>query len=141
MSPVWIVALAVFLVLHGMVHLSYVSPAPRTPGEIRYPFDATRSWMGRLGVPPDALKAGAIILGMGALALFVASALSVMGWWIPKAWLAPLLTSAAVNSLLLLVLYWDLWFVAGIGINLALLAWVWLFDLPARVGASATGGA
>ena len=140
MTTFWIAALAIFLVLHGMIHLSYVNPAPADkPGEVRCPFDATKSWMGRLGVPPDVLKAGAIILGVGALALFAASALSILGWGVPRAWLGVLLTSACVNSLLVLVLYWDRWFVAGIGINLALLAWVWMFDLPARVGSR--GGA
>lgn len=124
------ILLAGFLVLHGLIHASYLSPRPApAPGAPAWPFELGRSWLlSPLGVPEHAIR----ILGMALVAVgviaFVLAALATLAVGLPASAWQPLVVVGAIASLALLGLYFHPWLVLGIAIDVVLVIAVWQAD-------------
>jgi hypothetical protein len=114
--------LAAFLLAHGAIHASFLSPRPpATASGPTWPFELARSWLlTPLGVQPQTMR----LLGMGlvaaTIATFALSALATAGVIPAELW-GPVSIAAAVASVVLLVLFFQPWLVLGVVIDLALL--------------------
>lgn len=135
MNPTTVrVLLAIFIILHGWIHysLTYV-PTPK-PGELRTPFwpswsrsDTDPAWLAsKMGLSNGLVRGLGCALWLLTLAGFSVAGLALL--FAPGAQAAWSISAAAgaVASLLLLLFYWHPWLVAGVVINLALLAGLWL---------------
>lgn len=111
----------VFLIVHGLIHLSWLSPKPDDP---KYPFTLEHS-TALPSTPPELLRPVGIMLSSAVAVLFIVAGIGVLG-------VAPLadfwrLASVvgAVLSMALIGVFWSPWFVIGalldIGIVLAVL--------------------
>lgn len=115
--------LAALILGHGLVHGLYLVPAPNQtegrPGP-RWPFDLGRSWLVALAGARRGRRLAAVLIA----AIVVASILAAVATVgiLPAAWWSPLVVAAAVASLVLLGLAFDVQLVLGIGIDLALIA-------------------
>lgn len=110
------VLFGLFLIAHGLVHASYLTPDPNDP---RYPFNFDHDWFADLA--GSAAKPAAIILTAIAVICFATAGMALLG--VPGAattWKL-LILAGAISSTLLLVLFWHPWLVLGIAINLILL--------------------
>jgi hypothetical protein len=112
-----------FLAAHGLIHLSFISPAPaRTAGGPEWPFETTRSWLVTgLGLDPAAVRAIATALVAISVALLVAAGLATVGWLVPAEWWPILAVAGAATSLVTLVLFFHPWLMLGVAIDMALL--------------------
>jgi hypothetical protein len=124
------IVLAVFLVVHGLIHASLTNvPVPK-PGELHTPFfpawwrastDAT--WpVAKLGL------SNGLVRGLGSALWLLATlgcALAGLGLLgvpgLSQVWTA-CLGVGGVASLLVMALYWHPWYVVGAGLSVALLA-------------------
>ena len=115
--------LAVFLAAHGLMHVSYLTPAPpRTADGPPWPFDLGRSRLTTaLGVDPAVVRRLGIPLVAATIGLFLASALATLGW-LPASWWSALVVGGASTSLVTLMLFFHPWQVLGIAID-AILLW------------------
>ncbi len=120
---------AAFLVLHGAIHLSYVSPRPpATAGGPAWPFSLDSSWiLTPLGVGSDLGRALGVALAAVTIVAFALAAASVLGLLPPGLWSIAVGIGAA-SSIALLVLFFHPWLVLGIVIDVVLLAALWLGD-------------
>jgi hypothetical protein len=113
---------AVFLVAHGLIHASFVSPRPpATAGGPQWPFDLSQSW----ALSPLGLEAGASrVIGMVLLAVvlggFVVAGLSVAGI-APASVFVGAVAVGAVASIVMLALFFHPWLVLGVVIDVVLL--------------------
>lgn len=111
-----------FLIVHGLIHVLWFVPKPRTPDGPPWPFGLTDSWLLNGVHAPDGLVRGvAVTLALASLAGFVLAGLGVIG--VPglnHAWSGLTIGSAAA-SLLLVVLFWHTFFVVGLVLDIALL--------------------
>jgi hypothetical protein len=115
--------LALFLAAHGLMHASFISPAPpRTAGGPEWPFELTRSWMVTgLQLEPGIVRAAGIGLALTSAGLLVLAAMTTAGWLLPASWWAGLTMAGAATSLVTLVLFFHPWLVLGLAIDFALL--------------------
>jgi hypothetical protein len=129
--------LAAALLAHGLIHLSWLTPAPRPlPAGPGWPFDAGRSWLvSAVGLDPAVAHLLAIVLGITTVSLFGMAALATMGWLVPPAWWQALASAGAISSLGMLAAFFHPWLALGIVIDAAIL-WVTL-----AVGWAPTGSA
>ncbi len=110
-------ATGALLILHGLVHLGYVSPKPDDP---RYPFAPQRAWI----VSAAHVEVGLARTLFAALAAVVVTAFTVAGiglfagagWWQVAA------TVGAIASVVELLLGFHLWLVLGIAIDVVIVA-------------------
>jgi len=116
----WLVAL--FLLAHGLIHASYVSPRPpATTGGPAWPFELTRSWiLSPLGLDGDTGRIVGIVLVAITVVGFGLAALAAFGI-AEQTMFVPAVVAGSVASLALLVLFFHPWLVIGIGIDLVLL--------------------
>lgn len=125
---------AIFFVLHGLVHLLYCGQSQRAfelqPGMV-WP-DGAWAFSRVLGEANTRLLA-TVLLALAALG-FVAAGVGLLASW---AWWRPVVVVAAVVSALIFVLFWDgAWQalankgLVAIVINAAILAAVLLFQWP-----------
>ena len=129
--------LALFLVAHGLIHASFLSPAaPRTAGGPEWPFELTRSWL-VTGLQLDAAiaRGTGIGLAVASAGLLLLAGLATIGWGVPSSWWTGLTVAGAVSSLVTLLLFFHPWLVLGVAIDVVLL-WVVLAAgwTPARIG-------
>ena len=109
------IAVGLLLIAHGLVHLLYLVPKKDDPS---FPVTLKESWL----VPEAVRRPGGIVLLAATVAAFALLGLAV--WGVPGlsgAW--PLIAIvAAALSLTLLAAFWNSHLIAGIGIDLALIA-------------------
>ena len=123
------VAFAAFLVFHGLIHASYLTPRPAATGGPAWPFELGNSWLlSPIGVGQEIVRAIGVGLTVAAVGGFVVAGLIALGAALPASWWQPLAAIAAIASLLLLGLYFHPWLVLGIGIDLVLLVAIWQAD-------------
>lgn len=120
------ILLGLFLVGHGLLHLSYVSPAP-PPGAGRpgWPFDMARSWLVTdLGMSANLIRSlGTLLVVVVAVTLGVAG-LATMGVLVPQDWWRPLVIVGTVVSAVTLAIFFHPWIVLGFVIDGVLLYFV-----------------
>ena len=128
--------IAVLLAAHGLVHASFVSPAPpASAGGPQWPFDLAHSrLLAPIGLGPAATRAIGIALLVVVLAGYAAAALSVVGI-LPGALFVPAVVAGSVASGAMLVVFFHRWLVLGLVID-ALLLWAVLAAgwLPGETG-------
>jgi hypothetical protein len=110
-----------FLIAHGLIHLLYFA-SPDKPGK-HWPFDGKHSWLlSRLGVPAPILdiiaKSLAVMVAVG----LTFAGLGGIGIPFPDALWHAVGEIAASVGLFLLLLYFDIQLILGIGLNLVILA-------------------
>lgn len=111
--------LAVFLILHGLIHLGYLAPAPADPN---MPFTLNRSWLlSAFGVPDRRAHSIGVGLSIVSTVGFLLAGLATLNIIVPQMLWLPLTITAAGASLTLLTLYWDSWLVLGVTIDLILI--------------------
>ena len=113
---------ALFLVVHAAIHLSYLSPRPMaTAAGPTWPFDLRRSWiLSPLGAPDAATRALGLALVALTMAGFLLAASVVLGLAPSGLWL-PAITIGAVASMGVLVLFFHPWLVVGVVVDVFLL--------------------
>jgi hypothetical protein len=114
---------AAFLAAHGLIHASYLTPAPpRTAGAPEWPFEFARSWLvTSLQVDPSLARILGISLAGGSVILLVGAALAAAGWILPSETWPALVVAGSVCSLATLALFFHPWLLLGIAIDLGLL--------------------
>ena len=119
-------AVAVFLVLHGLVHLWYVILSQRW-----VEVEDAMGWNGQSWLLSDLLAEGTILSLASVLYVLVAVAFLAggVGYGLSRDWATPVLVGAAVLSTVVLVVMWDGRFdllvekgVVGVAINVAVVA-------------------
>ncbi len=131
------VLFAIFMIAHAFIHVSltYV-PLPKA-GEMHTPFwptwtrtDTDPTWpLMKLGLPNQTVRVIGCVLWILAAVSFVLTGLGLFGTpglnqiWVYSGWVG------AITSLLMLVLFWHPWYIAGVVINLAILAGLY-FHFP-----------
>jgi len=117
--------IALFLIAHGLVHAGLAAaPIPNDPDSKPGAFftSISRSWLlPQLGLNPAAVQWIGIILVVLATLGFVLAGLGVFGVsGLTAVWRTVAVVSACV-SLLLLVLFWHLWLIVGVLIDVGIL--------------------
>jgi len=114
--------LAGFLLAHGAIHASFLSPRPPPgAGGPAWPFELARSWvLTPLGVKPGTTRLLAMALVAATIGSFALAALTTVGLTSADLW-GPATAVAAVASVALLVLFFHPWLVLGVLIDLGLL--------------------
>jgi hypothetical protein len=114
--------LAAFLLAHGAIHASYLSPRPPvTAGGPQWPFELRRSWvLSPLGVDPEVTRLIGVALVAASVAGFALAALTTLGA-APALW-SPAVVLGVVASVALLVLYFHPWLAIGLAID-GILLW------------------
>jgi len=109
-----------FLIAHALIHSSFITKAPaQQPGAPIWPFDITKSWI--LNLNPETLKVIGIVLTVVATVGFIASGLGWLGIPVLKTYWVSITVISAISSILLIVIYWNNWFVMGPIIDLVIL--------------------
>jgi hypothetical protein len=111
-----------FLLAHGAIHASYLSPRPPvTAGGPSWPFELERSWLlSSFGLTPELTRTigralvAATIGGLG-FAACVAAGIAPAALW------APAVSVGAVASGALLLLFFHPWLVIGLAIDAGLM--------------------
>ena len=116
----WLLALLVFA--HGWVHLMFVFPKPRGPGNYsgvsEYPFDFGRSWLiRRQGLDAGLVRTIGLVVMAATFVLSLLAALATVELIIPTEWWAGLMLAAAAASTITLVLFYSPALVLGFAIN------------------------
>ena len=114
--------LAIFLLAHGLIHASFISPRPpATAGGPEWPFELSRSWLlSPLGLDGDLSRALGVLLLVVTVVTFSIAAASAAGV-VGQTLFAPAVGAGAIASLALLVLFFHPWLVLGIAIDAVLL--------------------
>ena len=113
------VLLGLFFIAHGLVHVAIWAPK-YDPAKV--PFDASRSWL--LGEQRPLAR----VLAFAAAAVLVVAGVALLaqgGWWRPAA-----VVGLGVSTVLLLV-YFTLWYLFILAVNLALIVGIAWLDWPA----------
>ena len=108
-----------FLIAHGFIHLAiWVVPRPK---DTRTPFDPTHSWL--LG---DS-RGLTVALATTAAVLFVTAGLGLAA---EASWARPLAVATSGISLALMLLTFNPWLLAGIGIDVVMIVGLGSLDWP-----------
>jgi hypothetical protein len=121
------IALALFIVAHGLIHASYFSPRPAPEsGGPAWPFELARSWLlSPLGVPESVLRPLGVILAVVAVVAFAMAGLATLGFILSIGAWQPFVVVGAVASLSLLILFFHPWLVLGLAIDAVLMIAIW----------------
>jgi hypothetical protein len=120
--------IALFLVAHGLIHASFLSPAPpQKPGGPAWPFDLSHSWLlTPLGLDASVTRVIGIALIVVVVAAYVVAALAVVGV-LPADLFVPGIVVGSVASTVLLAVFFHPWLVLGLVID-AVLLWAVLLN-------------
>ena len=112
----------VFLIVHGLIHAMWFIPEPDNPGGPPWPFGLEDSWLLNAANAPESLVRGlAVTLAVLSVAGFVGAGLGVLGVpGLAGVW-SVLTIASAVVSLLLVLLFWHLYFIVGLALDIGLL--------------------
>jgi hypothetical protein len=123
------IILSLFLIAHGLIHMSLATvPIPK-PGAVRTPFwpawwrEATDpAWpASRLGLNPEWVRTTDWILWLVITVVYALAGLGLLGVpGLSSIW-QPLAVTASIVSLFLLVFYWHPWLVMGLLLDLGLI--------------------
>ncbi len=118
----WIVVL-VLLLLGAQFSFTAFAPAQAGKAWLLWPFAAdSRPWLGFMGGLPQ--QGGSVVTpilaGIAGLCFLGATA-SLLGWFVPPDWWRPLVLVAIATSLVLFILYFGIWAIAPIIVDVALL--------------------
>jgi hypothetical protein len=129
------IAVALLLAGHGLIHASFLSPAPPAkPGAPAWPFNFEDSWiLAPMGLDPALIRIVGIALVGLTVAGYLAAAIAYLGF-APAGWFAPGIVMGSLASLAVLVLFFSPWLVLGFAID-ALLLWAVLVNGWAPKGA------
>ena len=128
------IAIAVFLIAHGLVHYSLTTvPAP-APRALRTPFwpgwwraDTDPAWLAsKLGLSTDTVRTLGWMLWVATVIGFALAGLGLLGVPGLKTLWQATATFGSAASLILLVFYWHSWLVLGAAIDVAVLLSLWL---------------
>jgi hypothetical protein len=109
--------LGLFLVAHGLIHASFLSPTPpQTPSGPQWPFHLDGSWL--LG---SASRPFGIFLVAVTVIAFILAGASALGFVVPRDWWDSATLLGSIAGTLLLVLYFHPWLSLGILLNAALI--------------------
>lgn len=111
------IAFGVFLLLHGVIHLGWVTPKPADPN---YPFVTSSSRLLPF-IPEKVLGPLAAVLVTLIVVSFTLAALGMFG--VPvlsQIWRLPA-TIGAVLSIVMCVVFWHPWFIMGPVLDVAIL--------------------
>jgi hypothetical protein len=107
-----------FLVVHGLIHLSWIAPKPDDPS---YPFRLSDPAVFKRADPRTIAGIGAVLVVVSTLAFVVAG----LGVWdvagLQSVWRAAAVLGA-VLSLVVVATFWHRWFLAGPLLDLAIIA-------------------
>jgi hypothetical protein len=135
-DPLPAIVVALFLVAHGLIHASFLSPAPPAkPGGPPWPFDLTHSrLLSPLGLGRGAARAVGTVLIAVTIVAYLVAALALIGI-VPAAWFGLSVVIGSVASIVVLVVFFHPWLVLGLVID-AVLLWGVLFNgwTPAGAG-------
>ena len=111
-----------FLIIHGLIHVMWFIPEPDKPDGPPWPFGLADSWLLNGVHAPEGLVRGlAVTLALLSIVGFVLAGLGVIGVpGLSGAWSVLTIASAAA-SLLLVVLFWHLYLIVGLALDLGLL--------------------
>lgn len=114
---------AAFLVAHGLIHASYVTPAPpRTAGGPEWPFEMGRSWLVTgLSIDAGPVRLLGTVLIAVTVAAFVLAALSTVGVLVPSGWWPIFVAIGALASAMQLAIFFHPWLIVGLAIDATLL--------------------
>ena len=120
-----------FLILHGLVHLgAAVGPRPGASREGLWAFFTTDSWLPRGQGPQLTRLIGIALLILATVGFVLAGLVELIGL---GAWRV-LAAASALDSLLLLILFWHRLFEVGVLLNVAILvALLWAGWPPAEL--------
>jgi hypothetical protein len=121
----------VFLILHGLTHLgTAVAPRPDGTREVLWGFFTTDSWLLK-GLGQRAMRSvGIALFVLATVGFTLAGIAELVGWGLWRA----LAVLSAVDSLLLLVLFWHPYLIVGVVLNLAILVFLlWAQWPPAEL--------
>jgi hypothetical protein len=111
--------LALFVIAHGLIHLSYATPQPKNA--TGWPFQLEHSWLlSSVGLGGIARQVG-LFLGVVTTIGFVLAGLGLLGVpWLSDAWQTLMIVGAAA-SILLLTLFWNRMLIMGLVIDAGLM--------------------
>lgn len=115
--------MALFLIAHGLLHASYLTPKPEDP---KYPFTFDKSWFANMvGDASTPIGIGLAILVVVSFALAGLGVLGIPG--LENSW-KQFTAIGAVLSTLLLGLFWHPWLVMGFVINAVLVYGIYVLN-------------
>ena len=109
--------LGLFFLFHGLIHSAYLAQKPNDPS---YPFDFSKGWFYDAVGHSSAVATGATLAAI-TIGAFCLAALGAWGMSAFDTLARPAVIVGAISSLLLLVLFWQNWLIAGVVIDLVLL--------------------
>jgi hypothetical protein len=124
---------ALFLIAHGLIHVSLSTVPLPAPGALQTPFwpgwwrDATDPhWLAsRLNLPSEIVLTAGWVLWVAVVVGFSLSGIGLLGLpGLNTIWQGTAIFGAAA-SLVLLAFYWHPWLVIGVVIDVAMLASIW----------------
>ncbi|MCP4541123.1 MAG: hypothetical protein GY832_28650 [Chloroflexi bacterium] len=115
---------AVLFILHGLTHsILAMMPSPNAPKPspaMFFPGLGSRL-LARLGLSESTTKTTAILLSVIATLGFIAAGLALFGVLIPFDWWRALAIASAAVSLVLVFIFWDMYLIVGLLIDVAVL--------------------
>lgn len=117
----WEILLGPFLILHGLIHVSYGMPRPKDNGKVHWPFDLSHSWvLSNLGCSPLQCRSIGNILWTLASLGFISAGMSLLSAGLVDTTWMPMAILSSFLSFLLLSLFWDRMLVLGLVIDAGL---------------------
>jgi hypothetical protein len=115
---------AIFLILHGLTHsILAMMPSPNAsePSFAMF-FPGLGSWLSdRLALSESVSKTIAILLSVIATIGFIVAGLALFDVLVPFDWWRALAIASAVISLLLVLIFWDMYLIVGLLIDAVVL--------------------